>query len=396
MRGVANFYTIFWILYFPTSIAFNDAAPWMKYADEVLTVIIVAYTLAHVATHYTVRAQRREYVQFLVILALYVLYGLLFGANVQAAVWRDAVQWMRPFSVIYCTWLLNPRFSEWQKRCMLASMLLTMLAFLAYHPETVERRHVEFATLGQMAMCTGMAWYLFTDATRQNAYIATAIVLSGLLAPKFKYLGELVVFLGMMYAVRGRLDFRRLRTPLVMAVMGAVIIYVTWSKFDQYYISGMAEGAERMARPESYKVAFGKILWEYLPFGSGLGSFGCAAAADYYSPLYYKYDMTKIWGLAPSNPMFLADAFYPTLPQLGVVGIWLFCVFWKRRLVALNRIIDMRYYRVAWIAFFCLALEQVADSSFLSGKGMGYCMLIGLCLNANRNMLRRLRDEILL
>jgi hypothetical protein len=46
----------------------------------------------------------------------------------------------------------------------------------------------------------------------------------------------------------------------------------------------------------------------------------------------------------------------------------------------------MKYYRVALMSFFCLAIEQTADSSFLSGKGMGYCMLLGLCLNANRNM----------
>ncbi len=46
----------------------------------------------------------------------------------------------------------------------------------------------------------------------------------------------------------------------------------------------------------------------------------------------------------------------------------------------------MKYYRVAFMTFFCLAIEQTADSSWLSGKGMGYCMLIALCLNANRNM----------
>ena len=52
----------------------------------------------------------------------------------------------------------------------------------------------------------------------------------------------------------------------------------------------------------------------------------------------------------------------------------------------MNEIEDMRYYRVAWITFFCLLIEQTADTSFLSGKGMGFCMLLALCLNANRNM----------
>ena len=57
---------------------------------------------------------------------------------------------------------------------------------------------------------------------------------------------------------------------------------------------------------------------DYIPFGSGLGSFGTAAAAKEYSPLYYKYQLDNVWGLNPENPMFLADAFYPTLAEFGV------------------------------------------------------------------------------
>lgn len=82
---------------------------------------------------------------------------------------------------------------------------------------------------------------------------------------------------------------------------------------------------------------------------------------------------------------FICDAYYPTLAQFGIVGVFFFCWFWKRRLAAFDIIADMRYYRVAMITFCCLAIEQTADSSWLSGKGMGYCMLIALCLNANRN-----------
>ena len=43
------------------------------------------------------------------------------------------------------------------------------------------------------------------------------------------------------------------------------------------------------------------------------------------------------------------------------------------------------------ITFCCLAIEQTADSSWLSGKGMGYCMLIALCLNANRNAMEQMK-----
>ena len=91
--------------------------------------------------------------------------------------------------------------------------------------------------------------------------------------------------------------------------------------------------------------------------------------------------------ILPDVPLEERGEFDGILSQYGIVGVILFCIFWKRRLTAFNRIEDMRYYRIAMITFFCLAIEQTADTSWLSGKGMGYCMLIGLCLNANRNSL---------
>lgn len=392
MRGIARFYTLFWIVYFPTCIAFNELDS-MKLVDEVMTVILIGYTFTKINTKYVVKHPRKEYYQFLMILTFFTIYGLLFGANIQKAVLRDLVQWIRPFSVIYCTWILNPQFTKKQKMTMLYSMIATIIAWLFYHPTAISGVEAEFPVLGQLAICTGMAWYLFTDPTKENTYISTALVLSGMLAPKMKFLGEVVCFIYVIYFMQRRLNFKSAKTAVTIALMMAVVLYITWFKFEAYYVSGFEEGAERMARPESFKVAFGQILWDYFPFGSGMGSFGCAAAADYYSPLYYKYKMDDIWGLAPENPMFLADAFYPTLAQLGVVGIFFFCAFWKRRLTEMNRIVDIRYYKVAWITVFCLAIEQAADSSFLSGKGMGYCMLIALCLNADYN-LRRQRARI--
>ena len=65
-----------------------------------------------------------------------------------------------------------------------------------------------------------------------------------------------------------------------------------------------------------------------------------------------------------------------------MVGVGFFVWFWARRLKNINQITDIRYYRVALLAFFCLAIESVADTSYLSGKGMGYFMLLGLCLNS--------------
>jgi hypothetical protein len=184
------------------------------------------------------------------------------------------------------------------------------------------------------------------------------------------------------FYLKEQLNFKSSKTVVYTAILMTVVIIITWEKFDKYYFSGWEN--EELARPESYKASL-KILADYFPLGPGMGTFGTMGARDYYSPLLDEYNLSHIWGMTRDFRGFICDAFYPTLAQYGIVGVILFCIYWKRRLIAFNEIGDMRYYRVAFITFFCLAIEQTADSSWLSGKGMGYCMLIGLCLNANRN-----------
>lgn len=393
MKSIAQFYTLFWIVYFPTCIAFYNDTGVMGYIDEFMTLTLIVYTLSKAKSKSINKQPGKEYNIFFMVLAFYFVYSMIRQVNVPMAAARDVVQWVRPFSVIYCTWILNPRFSTKQKRWMLASMITTLIAWLIYNPSTLKGVQAEFPVLGQLAMCTGMTWYLFTNPKKENLYFATVLMAAGLLAPKFKYLGEVVCFIYIMYFMKEKLNFKSPKVIAIFAMVSAVILYITWFKFDAYYLSGFQENAEKMARPETFKVAFGKVIWDYFPFGPGFGTFAVAAVTKYYSPLYYKYDLVSVWGLAPDMPMFLSDTFYPALAQFGVVGIGLFIVFWKKRITQLNRIVDMRYYRVAFMAVACLAIEQAADSSFLSGKGMGYCMLIGLCLNANRNLMAQ-REKI--
>lgn len=350
-----------------------------------MTAILIVYTFSKKWHPDTNPEPWREYSTFLWILGFYVVYSLIMHVNVPGAVWVEFVQQMRPYSIIYCTWILNPQFTEKQKKWMLWAMGLTLTSWIFYHPEATQSGvQAEFPVLGQLAICTGMAYYLFTEETPKNKYIALAIVLTGMLAPKFKFMGEVVCFIAIVFFIKDRLNFKSGKTVVVVTLIMIVVLIVTWTKFDAYYVSGWKN--EALARPMTYKTSL-QILWDYFPLGPGMGTFASWGAAEYYSPLLYKYGLNNIWGMTPDFKSFIADAFYPTLSQYGIVGVILFFIYWKRRLIAFNEIEDMKYYRVAVLTFFCLAIEQTADTSWLSGKGMGYCMLIGLCLNANRNSL---------
>lgn len=388
MKGIARFFTLYWIIYFPTCIAYNDL-PGFSSFDEAMTVLLFVYTLWMYSHNRSIN--RRPWKEFMVcigLIAFYTVYSLFFGANVAGSVWIDLMQEIRPYTIIFCTWILNPRFTKKQKKWMLGTMVLTLFSWILYHPATFESQNAEFPVLGQLAICTGMSWYLFTKATKRNRNIALLLVFTGMLAPKFKFIGEVVCFIAFVFFIKKRLNFKSPKTMIYVALVIAIILMLTWTRFDAYYVSGLQN--EELARPMTYKTSL-RILWDYLPFGSGMGSFACNGAWQHYSPLYFKYNLDGIWGLSPYSGGFVCDAYYPTLAQFGIVGVFFFCWFWKRRLAAFDIIADMRYYRVAMITFCCLAIEQTADSSWLSGKGMGYCMLIALCLNANRNAMEQMK-----
>lgn len=388
MKGIARFFTLYWIIYFPTCIAYNDL-PGFSSVDEAMTVLLFVYTLWMYSHNRSIN--RRPWKEFMVcigLIAFYTVYSLFFGANVAGSVWIDLMQEIRPYTIIFCTWILNPRFTKKQKKWMLGTMVLTLFSWILYHPATFESQNAEFPVLGQLAICTGMSWYLFTKATKRNRNIALLLVFTGMLAPKFKFIGEVVCFIAFVFFIKKRLNFKSPKTMIYVALVIAIILMLTWTRFDAYYVSGLQN--EELARPMTYKTSL-RILWDYLPFGSGMGSFACNGAWQHYSPLYFKYNLDGIWGLSPNAGGFICDAYYPTLAQFGFVGVFFFCWFWKRRLAAFDIIADMRYYRVAMITFCSLAIEQTADSSWLSGKGMGYCMLIALCLNANRNAMEQIK-----
>lgn len=388
MKGIARFFTLYWIVYFPTCIAYNDL-PGFSSIDEAMTIVLFLYTITKFGSRYTNRKPWSEFFVCISIMAFYVGYSLMFGANIAESVWIDLMQEIRPYTIIFCTWILNPQFTKKQKKWMLATMVVTLGSWIFYHPVSFQNKDAEFPVLGQLAICTGMAWYLFSEPTKRNKYIALVLVLTGMLAPKFKFMGEVICFIAFVFFLKKRLNFRSPKTMIYCAILVAIILTVTWTRFDGYYVSGLSN--DELARPMTYKTSL-KILYDYFPFGSGMGSFACNGAWQYYSPLYYKYKLNDIWGLDEGGG-FICDAYYPTLAQFGIVGVFFFLWFWKRRMSVINVIVDMRYYRVAMITICCLAIEQTADSSWLSGKGMGYCMLLALCLNANRNLQNQVKSR---
>lgn len=389
MRGIAKFYTWFWIIYFPVCIAFAAGVDF-DWSDEILTVLLLVYAITKQRFLVKDKKRMKEINIYIGLMIFYLLYSLVIRVTTPRGVFLDVFQQLRPYAVFYLTWMMAPEFSPSQKKRIKWVMLLSFFGYLLafkFQPSLVTPYGgEESAALGQIALCCAMIYYLFSKQTKKNRNIAILIMLLGLFSGKSKYFGECVCFIALVMFVKNRINFTSISTLLKVAALGAVVIFFTWTKFNAYYVEGFQEDAQEMARPATYETGMIIMFKDYIPFGSGLGSFGTAAAAKEYSPLYYKYHLDEIWGLDPANPMFLADAFYPTLAEFGIVGLIFFLIFWKRRLWEANKIPNLIYYRMALMCILALALESTADSSYLSGKGMGYFMILALCLNSARKV----------
>ena len=389
MRRIAKFYTWFWIIYFPVCIAFTEIVNF-DWSDEILTVLLLLYAITK--QRFLVKDKKRmmEINIYIGLMIFYLVYSLIMRVTTPRGVYLDFLQQLRPYAVFYLTWMMAPQFSPKQQKRIKWVMLLSFIGYLfafKFKPSLVTPYGgAESAALGQIALCCAMIYYLFSKQTKKNRNIAIIIMLLGLVSGKSKYFGECVCFIALVMFVKSRINFTSVSTLLKLAALGAVVIFFTWTKFNAYYVEGFQEDAQEMARPITYQTGMQIMFHDYIPFGSGLGSFGTAAAAKEYSPIYYKYHLDEIWGLNPENPMFLADAFYPTMAEYGIVGLFFFLWFWKRRLWEANKIPNLVYYRMALMSILALALESTADSSYLSGKGMGYFMILALCLNSARKV----------
>lgn len=387
MKRISQFFTIFLIVYFPACLAFQGFTG-IEWSDEFLCVVLMVFGFFEWKNRKRNKPLMKEMRMYWVIISFYTAYSLFIHVTSLRGVYLDFLQQIRPYMVFYMTMFMNPQFSKKQKKYISVSMLLTLILFVIVDGSIQEyMKGNELGSLQIVALNAGMTYYLFSKNGKKNTAIAISIMLFGLISGKSKYMGQCVCFMGIVLFLKHKLNYRDPRVYLMGVALMSAVIFVAWNKFDAYYIDGMkVENVKAMkARPATYRVAFQNILWDYFPFGSGLGSFGTAAAAKEYSPLYYKYKLSRIWGMSPDNPMFLADSFFPTLAEYGVVGIFLFCVFWKRRLLEIQKIDDIKHYRMALMSVLALAINSTADTAYLSGVGMGLFMTLAICLNSNGN-----------
>lgn len=330
------------------------------------------------------------------IFAFYLCYSLWIGSNTKKAIFMDLIIQMKPYLAFFCFYQLKPKFTSEQRVLLKHTMLvfwfillpLGLIGFIYPKAIATVMKHPTYFAGAITAI--SLVYLYSSEYTTKDKLIFILMLTVGLASGRSKFYGfyALSVFVTLYFNNPANL---KLNTKNILAILCTVtmILFVARDKIMFYFGQGLMAGGDEaeidyIARFVLYATSI-KIFVDYLPFGSGLASFATHASGYYYSPIYSEYNIDNVWGISKHDWSFIADTYYPSLAQFGIIGVGLFMLFWcyllKKAYSIYNKTQHTQIFSlVLLITGYCL-IENIADASFTSNRGFFMLMFLGLIIS---------------
>lgn len=123
----------------------------------------------------------------------------------------------------------------------------------------------------------------------------------------------------------------------------------------------------------------------FFPLGSGFATFGSDQAARIYSPLYYAYGFSNLFGMSVTDRSFLSDTFWPmAIGQFGWIGFIIYSTVYIRIFLSFQKKLAFSPDRKAFIyANFISYVIHAIGSAILSASA-GIIGFIALAIVTGR------------
>jgi hypothetical protein len=160
------------------------------------------------------------------------------------------------------------------------------------------------------------------------------------------------------------LNFKRIFSTTFCLIILLSLLYITQEKLFFYSSSSNV-------RKELLNAAI-DLSKENLWLGAGYGRFGSAISVRYYSPLYFKYRINKLWGGSQDNPAFVTDQWWGWfIGETGIAGMLFFCAGMISMLYELRKIGDFWHYKNPNISVLAYTSMGALIYGVLSGFAAG-------------------------
>ena len=167
----------------------------------------------------------------------------------------------------------------------------------------------ELAFFAIISMTTILLYYNYTNKTKGELSVIIASSLLVLFTGRSKAIAFICVYIILFYFMKLIKKFKLKYFILLIPIM----VYIALPRIISEFFNG--------ARGYLYTAGY-KIAKDYFPLGTGFGTFGSYMSREFYSPLYYEYGLSSVWGLSPSMPSYIADTYWAMIiGETGFIGV---------------------------------------------------------------------------
>lgn len=334
----------------------------------------------------------------------YFFYSIQIQSNSTKAIIYDLIIQLKPYLAFFALYQMAPVFSKDQtnmlkQTCILAWWILLPIGIFGFENERFLRSIMEHPT--NYATCIisiSLTYLLCSNFTLKEKLTFLIMLSAGIASGRSKFYGFFVIASVLIFYLnkpeRLKIDFRSI---LVFSFTLVGMFYVAFEKIKLYFMSAaMGEEEDLQARAVLYVTSI-DIFKDYMPFGSGLASFGTHASGLFYSKTYEEYGIDAVWGLSKQMPSFISDTYYPSLAQFGVVGACFYILFWiyiiTRSFLYYRKAQDFKYIIITLLISSYLAIENIAEASFTSNKGFFMMLLLGMVLGIQKRNIENIEKK---
>ena len=153
------------------------------------------------------------------------------------------------------------------------------------------------------------------------------------------------------------------------------LLIIGWNQFENYFLNDTQ--ARNVLLNKSFIIAY-----DHFPFGTGFGTYGSFMSSENYSPLYYKYGLSNIYGLQPTYNKFICDSFWPMIiSEFGYIGLMLYI----RIIYLIYKKIQKNYSNLNYniyinkmLVLFYLLISSSAEQAFVSPLAIPLAILLSI------------------
>lgn len=375
----------------------------IRYIDEVCILLLILMVIKSLFIRHRKKVLIKSEKKAIVLMIIFLIIGLLgnFIYKIQynnIAIFKDIIA-ISKFMICYISALILSRninkeylLNKIQKRTVIYINIITICALMNIVMDIGMGADIRYGVRSFS--------FLFTHPT----YLVSSVVimLSVLIAAnKNKVINKIAIFESIIILV---LTFRNKAFMIIFAYIALKLyikyykkvkvrdiipiiivgLLITYNKITEYFSWGLTA-----ARPALYIVGL-ELVKKYFPLGSGLGTFASSISGEYYSPLYYEYGISNVWGLTPEKYNYMADTFWPYIyGQYGVSGFIIFIFIIILIIKSLiYRYSDKNSLLAVMIIIVYILIASTAESIFTDVTGTFSFIVIATYLGKNNVMFK--------